>query len=77
MHIKKVLRLINLQVNWVLTEITGLSGLRILDVFLQGNRDPLTIAPLYHERVNTCRRYRIRAGKRSCRQAGPSVVMSI
>ena len=46
MHIQKALDQMNLQVHRVLTEITGLSGLRILDAILAGERDPLTLARL-------------------------------
>jgi transposase len=40
MHIQQALDQINLQVHRVLTEITGLSGLRILDAILDEERDP-------------------------------------
>lgn len=53
MHIQKALDLMNLQVHRVLTEITGLSGLRILDAILAGERDPLTLARLCHKRVKS------------------------
>ena len=43
----------NLQVHRVLTEITGLSGLRILDAILAGERDPVTLARLCHSRVKS------------------------
>lgn len=39
MHIQKALDQMNLQVHRVLTEITGLSGLRILDAILAGERE--------------------------------------
>jgi transposase len=53
MHIQKALDQMNLQVHRVLTEITGLSGLRILDAILAGERDPLTLARLCHKRVKS------------------------
>jgi len=53
MHIQKALDQMNLQVHRVLTEITGLSGLRILDSILAGERDPLTLARLCHKRVKS------------------------
>ena len=53
MHIQKALDQMNLQVHRVLTEITGLSGLRILDAILAGERDPLTLARLCHSRVKS------------------------
>jgi transposase len=46
MHIQKALDQMNLQIHRVLPEITGLSGLRILDAILVGERDPLTLARL-------------------------------
>jgi transposase len=53
MHIQKAPDQMNLQVHRVLTEITGLSGLRILDAILAGERDPLTLARLCHKRVKS------------------------
>jgi hypothetical protein len=53
MHIQKALDQMNLQIHRVLTEITGLSGLRILDAILAGERDPLTLARLCHKRVKS------------------------
>jgi hypothetical protein len=41
--------LMNLQIHRVLNDITGLSGIRILDAILVGERDPLTLARLCHE----------------------------
>jgi len=53
MHIQKALDQMNLQIHRVLTEITGLSGLRILDAILSGERDPLILARLCHKRVKS------------------------
>lgn len=53
MHIQKALDQMNLQVHRALTEITGLSGLRILDAILSGERDPLTLARLCHKWVKS------------------------
>jgi transposase len=53
MHIQKALDQMNLQVHRVLNDITGLSGLRILDAILNGERDPLTLARLCHSRVKS------------------------
>ena len=53
MHIQKALDQMNLQVHRVLSDITGLSGLRILDAILAGERDPVTLARLCHSRVKT------------------------
>lgn len=44
MHIQKSLDQMNLQLHHVLSEITGLSGQRILDAILAGERDPIKLA---------------------------------
>lgn len=53
MHFQKALDQMNLQVHRVLTEITGVSGLRILAAILAGERDPLTLARLCHKGVKS------------------------
>ena len=55
MHIQKSLDQMNLQVHRVLSDITGLSGLRILDAILAGERDPVVLARLCHSRVKNSR----------------------
>ena len=40
LHMQKTLDQMNLQIHRVLSDITGLSGLRILDAILAGKRDP-------------------------------------
>lgn len=40
MHMQKALNQMNLQLHHVLSDITGLSGMRILDDILAGERDP-------------------------------------
>ena len=55
MHIQKALDQMNLQVHRVLSDITGLSGLRILDAILAGQRDPVALANLCHSRVRSSR----------------------
>ena len=52
-HIQKALDQMNLQIHRVLSDITGLSGLRILDAILEGNRDPVTLARLCHKGVKS------------------------
>ena len=44
MHMQKALSQMNLQLHHVLSEITGLSGLAILDAILAGERDPIKLA---------------------------------
>ncbi len=43
---KKSLSLMNLQIHHVISDITGASGLAILDAILAGDRDPLYLAHL-------------------------------
>lgn len=53
LHIQKALDQMNLQIHRVLNDITGLSGLRILDAILEGKRDPVALARLCHARVKS------------------------
>jgi transposase len=53
MHMQKSLDQMNLQLHHVLSEITGLSGQRILDAILAGERDPIKLAELCHARVKS------------------------
>jgi transposase len=55
MHVQKALDQMNLQLHRVLSDITGLSGLRILDAILAGERDPMKLAQLCHSRVKSSR----------------------
>jgi len=48
LHMQKTLDQMSLQINRVLNDITGVSGLKILDAILAGERDPLTLARLCH-----------------------------
>jgi transposase len=48
LHMQKALDQMNLQIHRVLNDITGVSGLKILDAILTGERDPLTLARLCH-----------------------------
>jgi transposase len=54
-HIQKALDQMNLQIHHVLSEITGWSGLRILDAILAGDRNPVALAKLCNWRVRTSR----------------------
>ncbi|WP_130425590.1 IS110 family transposase [Edaphobacter modestus] len=54
-HIQKSLSLMNLQIHHVLSDITGASGLAILDAILAGNRDPLCLAHRCNIRVKSPR----------------------
>jgi transposase len=55
LHMQKSLDQMNLQLHHVLSEITGLSGLRILDAILAGERNPVKLAELCHWRVKSSR----------------------
>ncbi len=48
---QKALTQMNLQVHHVLSDITGQSGLAILDAILAGERNPAVLAQLRHARV--------------------------
>jgi hypothetical protein len=54
-HIQKALDQMNLQIHHALREITGWSGLRILDAILAGDRDRVVLAKLCNWRVRTSR----------------------
>src|SRR5215813_14082693 len=50
---QKALDQMNLQIHRVLDDITGLSGLRILDAILAGERDTVRLTRLCHARVKS------------------------
>jgi transposase len=54
-HLQKSLSLMNLQIHHVLSDITGASGLAILDAILAGNRDAVCLAHLCNIRVKSPR----------------------
>ena len=45
-HMQKALDQMNLQLHHVISDITGLTGLAIVDAILQGQRDPVELARL-------------------------------
>ena len=53
LHMQKALDQMNLQIHRVLDDITGLSGLRILDAILAGERDTVRLTRLCHARVKS------------------------
>jgi transposase len=55
MHRQKALSQMNVQIHHVLSEITGVSGLAILDAILAGERDPVKLADLCNWRVRSPR----------------------
>ena len=50
-HMQKALDQMNLQLHYVISDITGLTGLAIIDAILGGERDPFTLAKLRHDRI--------------------------
>lgn len=50
-RMQKALTQMNVQLHRVLSDVTGLSGMRILKAIVSGERDPHTLAALKHERV--------------------------
>jgi transposase len=59
-HMQKALDQMNLQLHHVISDITGQTGLAIVDAILAGERNPHVLAKLRHERIkativrNTC-----------------------
>lgn len=52
-HMQKALDQMNVQLHHVLSDLTGVSGLAMLDAMLAGERDPRKLARLRHKRVRT------------------------
>jgi transposase len=50
-HMQKALDQMNLQLHHVISDITGLTGLAIIDAILGGERDPFALARLRHDRI--------------------------
>jgi transposase len=50
-HIHKALTQMNLQIHHVISDITGVTGLRILDAILDGERRPEALAELRHPAI--------------------------
>lgn len=50
-HMQKALNQMNLQLHHVISDITGWTGLAIIDAILSGERDPHILAALRHERI--------------------------
>jgi transposase len=60
-HLQKALNQMNLQIHHVISDITGLTGLAILDAILAGERDPQTLAKLRDPRIKAAEETIIRA----------------
>jgi transposase len=50
-HMQKALDQMNLQIHHVISDITGTTGLAIIDAILAGNRDPYALAALRDPRI--------------------------
>ena len=50
-HMQKALTQMNVQVQHVISDITGVTGLAIVDAILGGERDPATLAKLRERRI--------------------------
>ena len=50
-HMQKALDQMNLQLHHVISDVTGLTGLAIIDAILGGERNPFTLAKLRHDRI--------------------------
>jgi hypothetical protein len=50
-HMQKALDQMNLQLHHVISDITGLTGLAIVDAILAGERDRFALAKLRHDRI--------------------------
>jgi len=50
-HMQKALDQMNLQLHHVISDITGMTGLAIIDAILDGKRDPHELAALRHEGI--------------------------
>ncbi len=51
-HMQKALEQMNVKLTEVMSDITGLTGISIIDAILRGQRDPIKLAKLRHGRCN-------------------------
>jgi len=52
-HMQKALTLMNLQLHHVISDITGVTGMRILEAILAGQRDPSRLAEMKDPRIKS------------------------
>ena len=50
-HLQKALQQMNVQLHHVLSDVTGISGLAIIQGILEGQRDPIKLAAMVDRRV--------------------------
>ena len=62
-HMQKALTEMNIQLANFISDISGETGLRIIDAILDGERDPQTLASLKHPRIRASRKVLARALK--------------
>ena len=55
LHLQKAMDQMNLQLHHVLSDVTGKTGLRIIDAILAGERDPARLAELADRRIKASR----------------------
>ena len=60
-HMQKALQQMNLHLHHVVSDISGLSGLRIIEAILAGQRDPCQLAKLRHYRATKSTRAEVEA----------------
>jgi len=60
-HMQKALTQMNLQIHHVLSDITGLSGMAIVEAIVDGQRDPSQLAALCHHGVRSDRQTVVRS----------------
>lgn len=51
LHMQKSMEQMNLKLQHVISDLTGVTGLRIMDAILAGEQDPLKLARLRHDRI--------------------------
>ena len=56
LHMQKAMDQMNVHLHHAISDITGVSGLRIIDAILAGERDPARLADLAHKRIRTRKR---------------------
>ncbi len=51
-HMQKAMEQMNVKLTEVVSDITGLTGMAIIGAILEGQRDPIQLARLRHERCH-------------------------
>lgn len=53
LHLQKALEQMNLQLHKVISDISGVTGMKIIRAIVAGERDPLTLAKMKHKKVKS------------------------